>query len=317
MKIHLACPAPPRSRKGNRVTAARWAGLLKELGHRVAVGVGYDGSPCDLLIALHARRSADAVRLYRRLRPGGPLVVALTGTDLYRDIHKSKRAQESLERADRLVVLQRRGADELPPRLRPKVRVVVQSALPTPRPPRPDPRVFEVCVLGHLRHEKDPFRAALAVRRLPPEPAVRVVHAGRALSPAMAARAQALVARDPRYCWIGEVTGGRARRLLAGSRLLILSSRMEGGANVISEALADGVPVLASRVPGNVGLLGARYPGTYPAGDTGALARLLGRAVADVGFYGRLKSWCAGLAPMVEPSRERAAWRDLLEELAT
>ncbi len=315
MKILLACPAPPRSRKGNRVTAERWARLLRELGHRVVIGQEYKGEPCDVLVALHARRSYLAVAAYRRTHPDGPLIVALTGTDLYRDLRHSRRAQRSLELADRLIVLQPLGAREVPARLRSKVRTVYQSARPTPRPPACKAGVFEVSVLGHLRAVKDPFRAALALGLLKEEVRLRVHHAGQALSPEMERRARALEARDPRYHWLGEVSRERARRLLARSRLLVLSSRLEGGANVISEAIVDGVPVLASRIPGSVGLLGAGYPGYFPVGDTKALARLLRQALNEPDFYERLRMWCAGLAPRFMPEGERAAWDRLLSEL--
>jgi glycosyltransferase involved in cell wall biosynthesis len=172
-----------------------------------------------------------------------------------------------------------------------------------------------VCVLGHLRHEKDPFRSALALRHLPADLPVRITHAGQALSPAMATRARRLAAHDPRYRWIGEVPRWQARRLLARSQLLVLSSRMEGGANVLSEALVDGVPALASRIPGSEGMLGERYPGFYPVGDTRALAQLLWRAVTDSDFYNRLRKWCDRLAPLFEPVRERESWERLLSEL--
>src|SRR5262249_55040154 len=104
MKIFMACPASARSRKGNRVTAVRWARILKSLGHHVTIGQDYAEQPCDLLVALHARRSYPSVRTFRRLFPHGSLIVALTGTDLYRDIRTSKHAQQSLQLADRLIV---------------------------------------------------------------------------------------------------------------------------------------------------------------------------------------------------------------------
>lgn len=316
MRIFMACPAPPRSRKGNRVTAARWANILTALGHRVVIGQEYDGSEYDVLIALHARKSHDAARRFRRLHPEKPLVVALTGTDLYRDIHSSPRARGSLELADFLVLLQPRGRNELQPALWWKARVIPQSALPTMPRPRKAADHFEVCVLGHLRSEKDPFRTALALRRLPADLRIRVTHAGQAMSPALARRARALMQRDLRYCWIGETSNRQARRLLARSRLLVLSSRMEGGANVLSEAIADGVPVLASHIPGNVGLLGAGHPGYFPVGDTRALAELLRRCAIDLAFLRRLETWMASLRPLVDPARETASWRMLLCELS-
>lgn len=311
----MACPAPPRSRKGNRVTALRWARILKELGHRLIIGRDYDATPCDLMVALHARRSYPAIAHYRKLHPTGPLVLALTGTDLYRDIRTSRRAQHSLELADRFVLLQPCGLDELPAHVRGKGRVIYQSAQPLEARPAPRRHIFEVCVLGHLRHEKDPFRAALALSLLPAESRIRVTHAGQAMSPAMERQARRLMEREPRYRWLGEVPRWRARHILARSRLLVLSSRMEGGANVISEALALRVPILASRISGSVGLLGARYAGFFPVEDTAALAELLVRAESDARFYGRLQQSCAQLAPLVEPARERAGWEGLLREL--
>jgi putative glycosyltransferase (TIGR04348 family) len=319
MKIFLACPAPHGSRKGNRVTAVRWAGILEELGHEPAIGQNYRGSACDLLIALHARKSAAAIRAYRRHRPRAPLVLCLTGTDLYGDIRTSKAAQRSLELADRLVLLQPCGLDELEPRWRRKARVIYQSAEPVgdhkSRRSPASKRVFEVAVLGHLRHEKDPFRTALALGLLPRDLPIRVTHLGQALSKAMARQAKHLAAADRRYRWLGEVPGPKARRLLAASDVLVLSSRLEGGANVISEALADRVPILASRIPGSVGLLGEGYPGFFPVEDTEALAELLARAATDRRYYAGLQAWCTRLAPMVAPARERAAWEKLLAEV--
>jgi putative glycosyltransferase (TIGR04348 family) len=315
MRIFMACPAPPRSRKGNRVTAVRWARILRNLGHRLTIAQEFDGGACDLCIALHARRSHPAIVQFRHQNPASPLVVALTGTDLYRDIRTSRRAQQSLEQADRLIVLQPKGQAELPARLRDKVRVIYQSAEPTPVRPAPDGRLMEICLLGHLRQEKDPFRTALALRLLPADLGIRVVHAGQAMSPDMAARARKLAAQDRRYRWLGEVPRWQARRLLARSRLLVLSSRMEGGANVLSEALVDGVPVLASRIPGSEGILGDGYPGFFPVGDTRALAQLLLRAASEPAFYARLKKWCTNLAPLFAPAREQEAWEHLLREL--
>ncbi len=317
MNIFMACPAPPRSLKGNRVTAARWANILKKLGHRLTIDRDYDGRLCDLLIALHAWRSYPAVAAYRKQYPHGPLIVALTGTDLYRDIRTSKRAQRSLDLADRLVLLQPRGVDELAPRLRSKARTIYQSAEPVGDHPPDMTKGIDAIVMGHLRHEKDPFRAAMALRLLPADVPVRVTHLGQALTPAMADRAVALMKAEPRYRWLGEVPRNRARRLLARSHLLVHTSRMEGGANVISEALADGVPMLASRIGGNVGLLGARYPGYYPVGDTAALARLMTRAAAEAAFYPRLKQWCIDLHGLTEPRREEASWQALLNELVS
>jgi glycosyltransferase involved in cell wall biosynthesis len=173
-----------------------------------------------------------------------------------------------------------------------------------------------VCVLGHLRPVKDPLRTALAARLLPPTSRLRVLHLGAALSEEMAEQARAEAEANPRYRWLGEVPRGKALRVLGRCRLLVLTSELEGGANVISEALAASVPVVSSRIAGSVGLLGEDYPGYFPVGDTAALAALLGRAETDADFYRTLRERCARLRPLVDPATERRSWEALLRELA-
>jgi putative glycosyltransferase (TIGR04348 family) len=314
--IRLITPAPPRSRAGNRATAARWAHILHDLGHRVEVSVEYGGEPADLMIALHAWRSAGAIARFAERYPGRPLVVALTGTDAYRFIHTdSGPTLRSIALADRLVGLHERIADTVPPEHRGKVRVIYQSARPG-LARDPARRAFLVCVAGHLREEKDPLRPAYAVRDLPAASRIRVEHFGSAHGPEWAAAATAEVAANARYRWHGEVPHGRLRRAYARAQVLALPSRMEGGANVISEAVAAGLPVIASRIPGSVGLLGEDYPGYYPVEDTAALRELLLRSEADPAFYGRLAAACAARRALFMPERERAGWASVLAELA-
>ena len=290
--------------------------MLRSLGHRVTIATGYEDEECDALIALHARRSAEAVFRFRRRFPQAPLIVALTGTDLYRDIRRSQKARRALAAAGRIVALQPSAADELEPSLRRKLRIIYQSAEPTRGQLQRSRESFDVSVAGHLRAVKDPFRAAYAVRRLPPDSRIRILHAGGAMQPAMAQKARAEEARNARYRWLGPLSRARTRRLIAQSNVLVLSSRMEGGANVISEAVVDGTPVLASRIPGSIGLLGEHYPGYFPVGDTDALARLLARAGSDSAFYRHLRSHIKRLAPLFRPATERARWKDLLSEFA-
>lgn len=315
MRVRIICPAPRGSRTGNWVTAARWAGVLRGLGHSVTVTQRYCGEPCDVLIAMHARRSFDSARRFRKLHPERPLIVALTGTDLYGDIRRSRRALQALDWARRLIVLQPLGTEALPPEHRRKVRIIYQSAPPLRRRPRRG-AAFTVCVIANLREVKDPLRTARAAQRLPAVSRLRVVHAGKPLSQALARRARAEMRRNPRYRWLGELPHARVRRLLAASQLLVLSSKMEGGANVISEAVMAGVPVIASRIPGSVGLLGSDYPGWFPVGDTAALASLLQRAEADAMFYARLRKGCARRARFFERTREQRAWERLMQELS-
>jgi putative glycosyltransferase (TIGR04348 family) len=311
----IVTPAPPGSQRGNRITAERWAGFLRELGHEVAIAERYERQECDLLIALHARHSADAIERFAREHPDRPLVVVLTGTDIYGDIETDPRAQRSLELATRLVVLHERGADALPAHLRPRARAIVQSIAPPPRPRASDDGAFTVCVLGHLRPVKDPLRAAAAARLLPASSRVHIVHLGAALDDATATAARAEAETNRRYEWRGELPRAQALEVLASCKLHVLSSAMEGGANALCEALACGIPSLASHIPGSIGLLGSDYPGYFAFGDTGALAALLHRAETDAAFYARLRAACAARAGLVRPERERESLRALLAEL--
>ncbi|HWP45152.1 MAG TPA: selenoneine biosynthesis selenosugar synthase SenB [Blastocatellia bacterium] len=316
MKIGIITPAPPGSRYGNRVTALRWSRILKRLGHTVFVEQLYQGRALDILIALHARRSYDSIVRFHRDRPANPIIVALTGTDLYRDLARSRAAQRSLEIATRIVVLQPKALEELSGRLREKARVIYQSVAPSKARRASASRTFDVAVIGHLRAVKDPFRAALASRRLPSSSRIRILQAGGAMTEAMARRARAEMCKNPRYVWLGEQPSARARRTLAQSRVCVISSRMEGGANVLSEAIAYGVPVLASRIEGNQGVLGEDYPGYFEVGDTRGLAQQLLRAETDPDFLEELRRRCERLAPLFDLAREESEWRGLIDSLS-
>jgi len=317
MKICIVTPARAGSRLGNAVTAERYAAFFRSAGWRCDVLRTYAGEKCDVLIALHARKSARSVLAFRKRFPLRTLVVVLTGTDLYRDLPRSAAARRSLRAASRIIVLQPRGMQALAPRARRKAQSIMQSSPARASKGRHrEPGALRVCVLGHLRPEKDPLRAALAVRSLPLDLDVKVTQAGAALDRRSERAARNEMARNARYRWIGEISHAAAMRLLASSDAMVISSCMEGGANVVCEAIARGVPVLASAIDGNTGILGARYPGLFSAGDTRALARLLEKAANEPAFLRRLRSLCRSLRPLVDPRRERRAWIGLLRSLA-
>ena len=243
------------------------------------------------MIALHAWRSADSIQDFRERYPERPLIVALSGTDIYDYIDRDPAPTlRSLACADRLVALQELARRRVPARFRAKVRVVYQSA--------PPPAASGSAGDAQLRRGgdrasarvKDPFRAAKAARGLPATSRIRIVHLGAAETPQWAAMAKAEMKGNPRYVWRGDRPRADVRRLLGRARAMVLSSLSEGGANVMSEAVAAGVPVLASRIDGSVGLLGRDYPGYFPVGDTAALARLLRRIETSPEFLARLQS---------------------------
>ena len=320
MKIQIVTPAPAESTLGNRITAERWAKVLRHLGHRVSISQQYDQQPVDLLVALHARRSYSSIARFHRLYPDSPIVLALTGTDVYRDIHKSSRARESLALADRIVVLQPHALRELTLTQRKKAVVIYQSVKLPPALKKPSVKRasnhFDVCVVGHLRPVKDPFRAAWAARMLPESSRIRIIQVGSAMSKNMERRTRAEMRKNPRYVWQGALSRKRTLSLLARSSVCVISSLMEGGANVLSEAIVVGTPVLASRIAGNVGILGKNYPGLFRAGDTQKLMQLMLRAETDREFLGNLRHHVRELASLFEPERERIAWSNLLAGLA-
>jgi putative glycosyltransferase (TIGR04348 family) len=274
------------------------------------VDVAWNGEACDALIALHARRSHESIVRFKAT--GKPLIVVLTGTDLYRDLPASLEARNSLELADRIIVLQEAALDEIAA-FRKKARVVYQSADPrlSHRPPKAP---FRIAVIAHLRSEKDPLRAAAALEHLPDRD-LQVLQVGEALDAQMGAEAEQRMKREPRYRWLGSLPHRRALDWMATSHVLVVSSVMEGGANVICEAARIGTPVLASRVSGNVGMLGATYPGYYPVADHAALAELIARAKHDAGFYRRLKETLRARRPLFAPAAERRALLSVVREL--
>jgi len=313
--VCIVSPALAAANNGNWQSAARWARFLRTR-YRVAVVQQWrpDTSPApDLLIALHARRSADSLAAFHAAHPDRPTILLLTGTDLYRDIHADAAAQASLACATRLVLLQDAGIDELPPPLRARATVIYQSA-PSLQPWTTPRRHADIAMIGHLRDEKDPLtfmRAAALVTA----PRARLLHIGGALDAALGEQALATAAREPRYRWLGALPRAQTRQRLRRCHAMALCSRMEGGANVIIEAVTSGVPVLASDISGNRGMLGADYAGYFPPGDAAALARLIDRTIADPAFHAALRTQCAARAALFAPDTERAALLDLVDNL--
>ena len=314
MKIGLITPAARRSRSGNRATADRWQRLLVDLGHSVSVVTDYNGSDVDLLLAVHAWRSAPAIRCFAEAHPERPLVVLLAGTDIYRFQHEDPEPIiESLRAAHALIGLHEKVADDVPAEFRAKLAVVLQSAESLERRP-PLKTKFEVCVIGHLRDEKDSLRTAYAARDLPEKSRIAVTQLGKANSQDWAERASAEMASNTRYRWWGERSRTTVRKIMARARLLVMSSRMEGGANAVSEACAAGLPVIASHIPGNIGVLGEDYPGYFPVENTEALRSLLLRAESDADWLERLCSHCRQRALLFTPERERTSLAAVIDQ---
>jgi putative glycosyltransferase (TIGR04348 family) len=311
--IVIVTPAFADANNGNWQTAQRWAQMLQP-AYRVRLAAQWSEGDEALLIALHARRSAASVAAWRAARPRAPLMLVLTGTDLYRDIDGDADAQRSLQLADRLAVLNELGAARLPAALRPKCRVVLQSCSAR-RTRAKTTRHLRALMVGHLRGEKGPQTYFRAAARLAHRSDLRLDHVGNALDPALGAQATALAAAQPNYRWLGGLDHEATRRRIQAAHVLVHPSRMEGGAHVVIEAIRSGTPVLASRIDGNLGLLGADHGGCFDPGDDAGLAALLEQARDDPDMLGRLQRQQARRAPLFEPAAERAALLDLVAEL--
>ena len=312
--VCIVTPGTPAANNGNWRTAARWSELLGDRC-QVIVQTEWDGSDADVLIALHARRSAASVRRFAAAHPGRGIGVVLTGTDLYRDLPGRAEAIASLDHARHIVVLQEDALGLLEPRWREKAHTIYQSA-PALAPMRKSSERLECVAVGHLRPEKDPDTLFRAMRLLPGDLPIRMRHIGAPLDEALGAQAIALAHAEPRYVYEGAMTHDVTRQAMREAHLLVHPSIMEGGANVIVEAITAGTAVLASRMSGNVGMLGAGYPGYFATRDASGLAALLVKAWKDPSWRAVLEEACASRAALFRPEAERQALVSLVDALA-
>ena len=320
MHIGIITPAAVKSLNGNRATALRWANFLRQPGHQVTISVDWDGTAYDLMIALHAWRSAESIAAFKQQYPQRPLILAMTGTDLYRFMQSHPETTlASINAADRLVTLHRLATRALPETCHHKVKVIHQSASPLPwqasRPAKRSVKHFDICIVGHLREEKDSMRAAFAVRNLPASSRIRLLHFGKAHNDEWAKYAEEEMKTNPRYHWFGEVPHWKIRQAYGRCHLMVLPSIMEGGANVISEATVAGLPVIASDIDGSVGLLGENYAGYFPVQDTDALRSLLLKAETEPDFIQTLEQQCKQRAALFTVEAEKQGWVDLLVDM--
>jgi putative glycosyltransferase (TIGR04348 family) len=323
--VVIVSPALAAANNGNWQTARRWRNLLSPQ-YRVRITLGWPDETSagdEIMLALHARRSAAAIQAWAQAKGGQRLAVVLTGTDLYQDIRHDAQAQRSLRLAGRLVVLQALGVEELPPEHRRKTRVIYQSTSARQTLAKSD-RQLRAVMVGHLREVKSPQTLFEAARLLAARPDIRIDHIGAAGDPRWAGLARATERECPAYRWLGELPHGKVRQAIQRAHVLVHTSAMEGGAHVVMEAVCSGTPVLASRVPGNVGMLGADYEGYFEHGQTGQLADLLRHCRAgqmgqandpDPPLLQRLRAQCALRAPLFTAEAERAGLLELLNEL--
>ncbi len=336
-RLCLVTPALASANNGNWQTASRWGRWLS-VHYRVRLVERWDGASDDLMIALHARRSASSIEAWCAQLVRRPLLLALTGTDLYRDITSDAAAQRSLDLADRLLVLQDLAPRALPAEHRGKAVVSFQSCSAW-LPHQKTRRRLRAIAVGHLRDEKSPETYFEAARLLAGRDDILLDHIGAGLDAGLAEQARALMAESahwrgdpsargqgaestrgrtaaqPHYRWLGALPHAATRARIQRAHVLVHMSRMEGGAHVVMEALRSGTPVLASRVDGNVGMLGAGYRGYFEWGDARGLVTLLETLRDDPAMLATLAGQGAQRAPLFDPIQERRRLLDIVSSL--
>lgn len=324
MQVAIVTPALADANNGNWQTARRWARFLEPAATVRLIKNWPDAAGTSgrdtVMLALHARRSATSIANWHAERGNHGLGVVLTGTDLYRDILDDVSAQRSLDFGNTLVVLQERAPEALPANVRHKARVIFQSSTTRKTLPKAADRLRLVMV-GHLRDEKSPQTLFAAARLLAGHPDFHIDHIGDALDPSLGEAALQTMRDAPNYRWLGGLPHEAVRRHIQRAHLLVHTSRMEGGAHVIMEAVTSGTPVLASRIDGNVGMLGPEYAAYFPWGDAKALTALIetchaSRRWQGGGLLGRLERQCQVRASLFSPSAERLAVRKLVTDLS-
>lgn len=322
-RLLLASPYPLDSPRGNSVSANRILGILKECGYSADAVSGREETgkaSGEILIALHARKSATAIESFHANAPDRPVFILLTGSDLYADLHGSAETQATVHRTMRLarylIVSQSASIADIPEIYQSKARVVPKSLLtkvPERLPRKQGP--FRIVLPSHLRPAKAPLLVLEALAALPSMVTLQVDHFGTAEDPDLGqAATSASQAPGSRYHWHGNVPHAEVLAGFATSDLLLNTSRVEGGANVLCEAIQMGLPCIATDIPPNAGMLGEHYPGLFPMDDAPALANLLERVTCDEVFLQKLSDAVRARAPLFTREAESHAWRTLIEE---
>ncbi len=320
MKVLVTTPYEKNSLQGNTVTALRIVAILSEAGFdAVVVSNGEAVEYADIIIALHARKSAHFIDEFLERNPVGKVIVYLTGTDLYRDIpNKCGICEKSMQLANVLVVSQDASLSSVPERFRSKALVVHKSIqLPDELSDlihETDRELFTV--VGHLRAEKQPFMAVEAFQLLGDSSRLKLVLLGKEIDDDSGEIARNWQNRDHRFQWLGGLDHSEAIGWIKRSVATINTSIMEGGANSVGESIMLGVPVLASRIEGNVGMLGNDYLGYFDPNSRQELANLIQQVISDTHFLERLRAQVSARRYKFSRENEKQGWLNIIQKLS-
>ena len=227
MQILIASPYPLDSPKGNSITALRIERLLKQAGHQASAVHGTLTAGADAMIALHATKTYPLSAAFKQQHPGKPLILYLTGTDLYRDLlEKKSDCLNAMELADILVVSQPASLSSIPAQYQQKSRVVRASImLPELEDVSPPPQP-SFALVAHLRPVKNPFLLNRALEQLHALP-LHAYTLGSALDEKMIEDAHSWQAKDPRFRWLDNVPYPQALSWISQVTATINSSHLE------------------------------------------------------------------------------------------
>lgn len=286
----------------------------------------------DLVHALHARKGG-AAWLDHALPGDPPLVVSLTGTEIHRDLGDPSLAPRVLGalREARLVLSSGgallASAVAVVPSLSGRSAVVPKGVDLPPRDPGFDLRraaglprnAFVFLLPAGLREVKDPLFALEPLSRLRRgDPRVAFVHCGESLDPSLEEALRARAAAEPWVRTLGAVPYRRMGSVYAGASVVLNTSRSEGYANVLPEAMAAGRPLLAADIPANAETVVRGRTGLlYRAGDADSFLRAAGRLLRNGDLRRRLgaaarKEARARFSPEAEARAVAEAYRRML-----
>lgn len=300
---------------GNAVSALRLARHLRAEGVRVrSLATLEPGFPPrleaalrsfrpHLVHALHARKGG-AAWLDHALPGDPPLVVSLTGTEIHRDLGDPAAAPRVLMALERAALVLASGralleaARAVVPSIAGRSLLVPKGAELPPRDPGFDLRraaglprnAFVFLLPAGLRAVKDPLFALEPLARLRRrDPRVAFVHCGDALDGDLAEEFRRRAAGEPWIRSLGALPFRRMASAYAGASVVLNTSRSEGFANVLPEAMLAARPILASAVPSNAEAIRDGRTGLlYAPGDGEAFLRAAARLLRDGALRRRL-----------------------------
>ncbi|MBU3725173.1 MAG: glycosyltransferase [Burkholderiaceae bacterium] len=343
--VRILTPFGAASGMGNWRTASRYAQMLRATGINASVFErSFIGDAClesgqrTVAIVLNAQRSADDVHTF--VRCGIPVMLVMTGTDIYGALRKDRAntpeyisTESAVKAAALIVTLQHEASEEILsrwPELEGRIFTLMQTS-PVRKPFAPkvtlQSKTVRFLIAAHIREEKDPRTAFFAFHRAFPEGwaqrwdggrvPVRLIHVGSHRDRALAQEMLQLSGQFPGILLEGPLTHAQTMRRMTHVHCLIQPSISEGGALVVAEAIACRLPVIASNIAAHRAQLGMKNPGFFEPGDVDGLAAQLTRFIADQNFSSQLCEHQTTLAgTLASPAQERDELVRLVRRLA-